>query len=140
MNIKKFIIISILSFLLVIPALSQTTPSSKSDTITISKIELQKIITAEVSKAVDGAVAVAVKDASVKYEKQLTDKDVIIETKTKENLEKDAKINELNPMLYNAQQDYKNLQSTHLTTVLEVGGVCVLAGIVLGILAHNVIH
>lgn|ERR1035437_9912660 len=141
MTIKKIIVITILSFLLVIPALSQTAyPPTNSDTVTMSKADLRNILNAEISKAVDAAVAVAVKDTSIKYEKQATEDKITIETQDKESKEKDAKIKELQPMLYNAQADFKNLQATQLQTNVIVGAVCVVGGIILGILAHNVIH
>ena len=135
--VKKYIIFLLISLFITIPAFSQT--PVKSDMITISRSDLSKMIATEIDKAIDSAVASAIKDTSVRYETMITEYKLQAEKDDKTIKEKNAKIAEIEPMLYNAQQDLKNIKSTNLETVLEVGGVCLAVGTILGILLHNLI-
>lgn len=131
--VKKLLLLLSLGFFLTIPVFSQSTSD---ETITIKKVDLEKIVSQRVKKAVDDAVAIAVKDTESKYEKKLTDKDLEIAEKDGTIKKKTVEVTALTIRNDNLTTENNSLKGTKLGEFFEVGGISFAVGTIAGILIH----
>ena len=131
---KKFILL--LLVMISIPLYSQSVIVDKAKLDEIIRTEVAKII----DKAVNDAVAVAIKAEDEKYILMIADKDKEIVTLNGTIQKKDVHIKALDIQIANIQIKFDNYKLNHgLKRDLIVGGVSSLAGIVIGVIAESAI-
>jgi hypothetical protein len=132
---KKFLL-ALCIFLFTLPIYAQT--------ITIDKTALENAIktevTKEIQKAVDDAVAIAIKDTTDKYVLQLAARDVIIAQKDGQIQKDKIQKQQDNIDLKNSKIKFDNYKANHgLKRDFIIGGITGAAGLLLGVVAESAI-
>ncbi len=129
-------LLPLLLILISIPLYSQSVIVDKAKLDEIIRTEVGKII----DKAVNDAVAVAIKAEDEKYILIIANKDKEIVTLNGTIKKKDIHIQELDIQIKNAEITFNNYKANHgLKRDIIVGGVSSLAGIVIGVIVESAI-